>query len=116
MIEYGTQSRQNGRMDLGRIHRPGGSLTGCQWSPGSAGSAKFAYWHLGTLAIGFLFSWEFIWEYLTAEQKAWIRGILHRLWISSKKVAKTILDHSRDRLATFRSLLTNNHPKIQTEP
>lgn len=81
-----------------------------------AGSAKFAYWHLGTLAIGFLFSWESIWEYLTAEQKAWFRGIFHRLWISSKKVAKTILDHSRDRLATFRSLLTNNHPKIQTEP
>ena len=44
-----------------------------------AGSAKFAYWHLGTLAIGFLFSWEYL-------------------------------------LATFRSLLTNNHPKIQTEP
>ena len=81
-----------------------------------AGSAKFAYWHLGTLAIGFLFSWEYLSEYLTAEQKAWIRGIIHRLWISSKKVAKTILDHSRDRLATFRSLLTNNPPKIQTEP
>lgn len=81
-----------------------------------AGSAKFAYWHLGILAIGFLFSWEYLSEYLTVELKVWLRGIIHRLWISSKKVAKTILDQFRDRLATFRSLLTNNHPKIQTEP
>ena len=77
------------------------------------GTAKFASWHIGTLAIGFLMTAET----LSAEQKAVLSSLFKYLHAMTMKAAKTIVMHIRAVFASFTALFTVkpfNRP--QTEP
>lgn len=77
------------------------------------GTAKFAYWHIGTLAIGFLMTGAM----MSPEQKTRVIYLLKWMQAMTMKAAKPIVMHIRAGFAAFTALfsfLPFNRP--QTEP
>ena len=77
------------------------------------GTAKFAYWHIGTLAVGYLMTGAT----MSAEQKSRVLSLFKYLQAMTRKAAKPIVMQIRAVFASFAALITVkpfNRP--QTEP
>ncbi len=75
------------------------------------GLAKFAYWHLGTLAMMAFFSWVQVQE--NPEVKVWCAEVVRRTRFRLQKHSRTIIRVVRS-LATLFTFRPFNRP--QTEP
>ena len=75
------------------------------------GLAKFAYWHLGTLAMMAFFSWVQVEE--NPEVKEWCADAVHRTRFRLQKHSRTITRAVRSLTALF-TFRPFNRP--QTEP
>ena len=77
------------------------------------GTAKFAYWHIGTLVAGYMMTRAT----LTDVQLASVQRLWEYVLAMTRKVAKPIVMHIRAVFAAFTALFTA-HPfnRPQTEP